>query len=201
MSLKEKVNELLKQVGLTADEIKMAQMKLEDGMTVIEADSFEAGMPVMIVNEGEMLPMPIGEYTLEDGRILVVEEVGMIKEIKEAQAEEVAPDAVPAEAETTEMETQSAKKIVESIIKESFFSEMDALKAENTELKLELESLKLSAQAETTEVVETTEIVETAEPTAEPITFNPEQPKQEMKFKFGRTGESTINRIINQLNK
>lgn len=201
MSLKEKVNELLKQVGLTADEIKMAQMKLEDGMTVIEADSFEAGMPVMIINDTEKVPMPVGEYTLEDGRILVVEEVGVIKEIKEATAEEVAPDMQPAEAETTEMETQSAKKIVESIIKESFFSEMDALKAENTALKLELESLKLSAQAETTETVETTEVVETAEATAEPITFNPEQPKQEMKFKFGRTGESTINRIINQLNK
>lgn len=201
MSLKDKVNDLLKQVGLTANEIELAQMKLEDGMTVIEADSFEAGMPVMIINDTEKVPMPVGEYTLEDGRILVVEEVGVIKEIKEATAEEVAPDMQPAEAETTEMETQSAKKIVESIIKESFFSEMDALKAENTALKLELESLKLSAQAETTEIVETTEVVETAEPTAEPITFNPEQPKQEMKFKFGRTGESTINRIINQLNK
>ena len=198
MSLKEKVNELLKQVGLTADEIKMAQMKLEDGMTVIEADSFEAGMPVMIVNDGEMVPMPIGEYTLEDGRILVVEEVGMIKEIKEAQAEEVAPDAVPAEAETTEMETQSAKKIVESIIKESFFSEMDALKAENTALKAKIEKLKLSAE---TEVVEATETVVEVEPTVEPIAFNPEQPKQEVKFKFGRSGESTINRILNQLNK
>lgn len=201
MSLKDKVNDLLKQVGLTANEIELAQMKLEDGMTVIEADSFEAGMPIMIINDTEKVPMPVGEYTLEDGRILVVEEVGVIKEIKEATAEEVAPDMQPAEAETTEMETQSAKKIVESIIKESFFSEMDALKAENTALKLELESLKLSAQAETTETVETTEVVETAEPTAEPITFNPEQPKQEMKFKFGRTGESTINRIINQLNK
>jgi hypothetical protein len=198
MSLKEKVNELLKQVGLTADEIKMAQMKLEDGMTVIEADSFEAGMPVMIVNDGEMVPMPIGEYTLEDGRILVVEEVGMIKEIKEAQAEEVAPDAVPAEAETTEMETQSAKKIVESIIKESFFSEMDTLKAENTALKAEIEKLKLSAE---TEVLEATETVVEVEPTVEPIAFIPEQPKQEVKFKFGRSGESTINRILNQLNK
>lgn len=201
MSLKDKVNDLLKQVGLTANEIELAQMKLEDGMTVIEADSFEAGMPVMIINDTEKVPMPVGEYTLEDGRILVVEEVGVIKEIKEATAEEVAPDMQPAEAETTEMETQSAKKIVESIIKESFFSEMDALKAENTALKLELESLKLSAQAETTETIETTEVAETAEATAEPITFNPEQPKQEMKFKFGRTGESTINRIINQLNK
>lgn len=201
MILKDKVNDLLKKVGLTANEIELAQMKLEDGKTLIEADSFEAGMPVMIINDTEKVPMPVGEYTLEDGRILVVEEVGIIKEIKEATAEEVAPDMQPAEAETTEMETQSAKKIVESIIKESFFSEMDALKAENTALKLELESLKLSAQAETTEIVETTEVIETAEPIAEPITFNPEQPKQEMKFKFGRTGESTINRIINQLNK
>lgn len=198
MSLKEKLNDVLKTVGLKATDVELAQMKLEDGMTVIEADSFDPEMAVMIVTENGNVPLPVGEYTLEDGRILVVEQEGIIKEIKDAMTEEEAPDNVPSEAETTEMETQSAKKIVESIIKESFFSEMDTLKAENTALKAEIEKLKLSAE---TEVVEATETVVEVEPTVEAITFNPEQPKQEVKFKFGRSGESTINRILNQLNK
>ena len=195
MSLKEKLNDVLKTVGLKTTEIELAQMKLEDGMTVIEADSFDPEMSVMIVTENGNVPLPVGEYTLEDGRVLVVEQEGIIKEIKDAMEEEVAPDNVPAEAEATEMEEQapSAKKIVESIIKESFFSEMEALKKENTELKAQLETLKLSE----VEAVEETVI---SEPIAEPIAVNPEQPATEMKFKVSR-GNSTINTVLNFINK
>lgn len=196
MSLKEKLNDVLKTVGLKATEVELAQMKLEDGMTVIEADSFDPEMAVMIVTENGNVPLPVGEYTLEDGRVLVVEQDGIIKEIKDAMTEEEAPDNAPAEAETTEMEaetTPSAKKIVESIIKESFFSEMEALKKENTELKAQLETLKLSE----VEVVEETVI---EEPIAEPIVINPEQPATEMKFKVGK-GSSTINTVLNFINK
>ena len=195
MSLKEKLNDVLKTVGLKATEVELAQMKLEDGMTVIEADSFDPEMSVMIVTENGNVPLPVGEYTLEDGRVLVVEQEGIIKEIKDAMTEEEAPDNVPAEAETTEMEEQapSAKKIVESIIKESFFSEMEALKKENTELKAQLETLKLSE-------VETVEETVIEEPIAEPIAINPEQPATEMKYKVGK-GSSTINTVLNFINK
>jgi hypothetical protein len=71
-----------------AVEITMATMLLKDGVTVLEAESFEAGQPVMIVAEnGDKVPAPIGEHELEDGRILVITEEGIIAEIKEMEAE------------------------------------------------------------------------------------------------------------------
>jgi hypothetical protein len=44
--MKEQINELLKKVGLKAEEIKLAQMKGADGVTVFEAEAFEAGQSV-----------------------------------------------------------------------------------------------------------------------------------------------------------
>lgn len=115
-------------------EVKLEQMKLADGMTVIEADSFEPEMAVVIVTEDEQkIALPVGEYELEDGRILVVEVEGIIKEVKEAPAQEEEapmeqPEAeVPVEAEA-EVEVTNPKKTVESIIKETFFAEMESLK-------------------------------------------------------------------------
>ena len=66
------------------DEIKLESMKLDNG-TVIEAEAFEANQEVFIVTENEeKIALPVGEYTLEDGMILVVVEEGVIAEVKEA---------------------------------------------------------------------------------------------------------------------
>jgi hypothetical protein len=63
--------------------VQLAQMKLNDGVTVLEAASFEAGKEVNIVAEdGTTTPAPVGEHELEDGNILVITEAGMIAEIK-----------------------------------------------------------------------------------------------------------------------
>ena len=145
-------------------EVKLEQMKLIDGNTVIEADSFEPGASVMIVvPEGEPIPLEVGKYELEDGRLLVVEETGMIAAIEEMPKEDV-EEEMPVEADVTpEVEVKQPKKVV--TITEQHFAEMEAKIAE-------LEA-KLSAM--TTEVVEEqpTDIIEfSAEP--KPIQFNPE---------------------------
>ena len=71
-------------------EVELATMKLDNG-TEIEAESFEANKEVFIVGEGEeKIALPVGEYTLEDGKILAVTEEGIIGEIKEASSEEEA---------------------------------------------------------------------------------------------------------------
>ena len=164
------LNEVKTLLGL---EVKLEQMKLDNG-TVLEADAFEAGNNVMIVTTDGTVALPVGEYTLEDGRILVCEQEGVIMDIKDAQTEEAMPESnhPAAEAEEPQMDmeeqTPSAKKIIETISKESFFSEIEALKKENLELKEQL--LKLSEVKE--EVV-----VESNEPAAEPIAFNPENKK------------------------
>ena len=118
-------------------EIKLAQMKLKDGVTVIEADAFEPEQAVFIVNGEERIAMPIGEYELEDGMILVVAVEGIIAEIKEAAVEE---EEAPEAEEEVEVEAQAEtvatpKRIVESVSKEMFFAEIEKLRTEIAELK------------------------------------------------------------------
>ena len=184
--------------ALLGMEVSLEMMKLMDGVTILEADAFEMDNEVFIVTEDEQkIPLPIGEYELENGMILVVAVEGIIAEIKEAVVEEeVAPEAeveVEVEAEAAPVAPQ-AKKTVESIVKETFFSEIEALKNENTELKAKLESL--SKVEEVTE--EVTELAE--EP--KPISFNPENTNVVEPFRFEKNrSRSTIDSIFEKLNK
>ena len=86
-----KATEMIKQVknllGVELSDIQLAELKLENG-TVLEADAFESGKEVFIKTEDENVALPVGEYELEDSRVLVVEEEGMIKEIKAQEEDE-----------------------------------------------------------------------------------------------------------------
>jgi hypothetical protein len=126
------LNEIKTLLGM---DVNLAQMKLKDGITVIEADAFEMENAVFIVNGEERIPVPVGEYELEDGKILVVAVEGVIAEIKEAVIEEEAPEAeVEVEVEA-QAETATPKRIVESVSKEMFFAEIEKLQAQIAELK------------------------------------------------------------------
>jgi hypothetical protein len=190
------INKIKSLLGM---EVKLEQMMLIDGTTVLEADAFEMDNEVFIVTEDEQkIPLPIGEYELENGMILVVAVEGIIAEIKEAVVEEVAPEAEAPEVEVeveAEVETApTAKKTIESIVKETFFSEIEALKTENNELKAKLELL--SKVDEVTE--EVTELAE--EP--KPISFNPENTNVVEPFRFEKNrSRSTIDSIFEKLNK
>ena len=176
-------------------EVKLETMKLSDGVTVLEAEMFEAGNEVFVVTEDEQkIALPIGEYELEDGRILVVVEEGVISEIKEKEAEEEeVEEEAPTEEEAKkeqEMETSKAapKKIVESMIKESFFSEIEALKNENIALKAELSKLKEAKEVELSEV--------------KPISFNPENENTNESIKLSaKRPRTTMDSILEKLNK
>lgn len=128
------LNEIKTLLGM---ELKLAQMKLVDGVTVLEADAFEMDNNVFIVNGEERIAVPVGEYEMEDGMILSVAVEGVIAEIKEAVAvEEVAPEAeVEVEVEA-QAEVATPKRIVESVSKEMFFAEIEKLRTEIAELKL-----------------------------------------------------------------
>lgn len=187
--------------ALLGMEVSLEMMKLSDGTTVLEADAFEMDNEVFVVTPDEQkIPLPVGEYELENGMILVVEVEGIIKEVKEApMEEEVAPEEqatpeVPVEA-TEEPTAPQAKKTVESIVKETFFSEIEALKQENIELKAKLELLsKVDEVAE----VEATELSE--EP--KPIMHNPENtnPVEVMKFATKRQ-RTSLDSIFEKINK
>lgn len=176
-------------LGVESEEVRLAQMKLEDGLTIVESD-FEEGASIEIVTEDGKVSMPVGDYTLEDGRMVVVKEEGVIAEIKEAkeEEEETTEEVTEEEAKSEEKEeyaeeTKAPKKVIESITKESFFSEIEKLKEENESLKKELEGLKLSSEktsVENTEVKETekengsTEVELSTEEEPKPIVHNPE---------------------------
>jgi hypothetical protein len=179
-------------------EVKLEQMKLMDGTTILEADAFEMDNEVFIITEDEQkIPLPVGEYELENGMILVVAVEGIIAEIKEAVVEEVAPETEAPEVEVeveAEAAAPSAKKTIESIVKETFFSEIEALKTENIELKAKLESLSA------VEVV-TEEVTELAEE-PKPISFNPENTNVVEHFRLEKNRQrSTIDSIFEKLNK
>jgi hypothetical protein len=153
-------------------EVKLEQMKLADGQTVIEADMFEAEKEVFVVTEDEQrIPVPVGEYEMEDGRILVVAMEGVISEIKEmateeeevAEVEEVEAEQAPATPATP----AAPKKTIESVTKESYFSK---------EIE-ELKSLVTALSAQVLELKEAKEVELSVEPTPKPIVHNPENAK------------------------
>ena len=117
--------------------------------------------------------------------LVLIKILFLIEEIKEAKEEEVTEEVVEEEARSEEdkeeykEETKTPKKVIESITKESFFSEIEKLKEENETLKKELEGLKLSSvetSVENTkeEVKETTEVELSTEEEPKPIVHNPE---------------------------
>jgi hypothetical protein len=173
-------------------EVKLEQMKLIDGNTVIEADSFEVGASVMIVvPEGEPVPLEVGKYELEDGKVLVVEEVGIIAAIEEMPAESE-EEEMPVEADVTPEvtpEVKQPKKVVS--ITEQHFAEMEA----------KIEELETKLAAMTPEVVEEqpTDVIEfSAEP--KPIQFNPEnvQPMERVDLAIN-TPKSLRDRILEEV--
>ncbi len=63
-------------------EVKLEDMKLENG-TVITTEALKKGNEVFIVTDDEKVAMPVGEYILEDGKLLVVEEEGIIVDVRD----------------------------------------------------------------------------------------------------------------------
>ena len=192
MNEKSILNKVRTLLGL---EVKLETMMLSDGVSMLEADAFEAGQPVFILTEDEQrIPLPVGEYELEDMRILVVIEEGVIAEVREAaEVEEEVVEETPAVEEEVEATTETAtpKKTIESIVKESFFSEIEALKKENEELKAQIALSTVAA-----EEVAPVELSE--EP--KPISFNPENSQATDIFKFAtKRNATTMDTVLSRI--
>ena len=198
-------------------EVKFAQMTLENG-AVLEAEAFEAGNEVFIVNEEDRIALPVGEYTLADGNVLYVAEEGISGEVKSAEAEveeEVAEVAAEPVAELEAEAPANPKKIVESHTTETHFAEevpmeekikaivmpiIEEVKAELSAIREEMGYAKekmSQVEAENNELK--TEL--SAQSAAKPIKHNPEvAPKAEVKFAT-RKPQTAMNRVLSKLNK
>ena len=177
-------------------EVKLEQMKLENG-TVLEADKFEGGNEIFIVTEDERVALPIGEYVLEDGQTLVIEEEGIIKEIKsegeEAKEEEVEEEVV-VEAEEEEKEEMSyATK-----------EELAEVKSMVEEIKAMLEPKEEMSEEVKEEIVEEVkEEIKEELSAVKPIKHNPEAKtpqKKQVQFAKGQFN-TTLDRVLSKLNK
>lgn len=187
----DKIKDLLG-IELTSQEaeaVKLAQSTLENG-TVIEYDSMEAGSPVFIVSEDEKIALPAGEYTLEDGKILVVVDEGEIAEIKEAAEEEV--DATEEVEAAQEEEEEVTAEYIER-------EEFDALKKQIEDLKREFE--KHYDEKEEMAKKEKEELSK-VEVDAEPVYHSPDA-TQETKMNISTASnyrqETTLDRVLKKL--
>jgi len=198
------VIEKIKDVLNLNEEVKLEQAKLDNG-TVIEADAFESGNEVFIVTEDEKVALPIGEYALEDGKILVVAEEGIISEIKDAEAEEETEEEVE-EVEAKEEEEMGYATKEELAEVKSMIEEIKAMLEPKEDLSADDLGNLLTEELAKHEKVELNEIpvevqAELNEPSAEPIVSNPEVNKTISKFSVSKNRKSTtIDRVMSRLN-
>lgn len=196
MKATEMLNQVKNLLGVELSDVKLAQLKLENG-TVLEADAFEAGKEVFILTEDEKVSLPVGEYELEDSRVLVVQEEGLIQEIKAQEEEEVKEDDSEEEVEA------------QYISREEFTKEIDEIKAMIEKLgnKEDMssqvaEEVSLAVTEVLNDEAKEQEILaeELSKPAAEPIKHSPEESKFVPKFKFAQNRKkSTLDRVMETL--
>ena len=182
-------------------EVRLEEMKLENG-TVVSAETFEKGSEIFIVTDDEKVAMPVGEYILEDGRLLVVEAEGMIADVRDVS------DEVPAKEETEDLEevietevpeevVQEVEAIVEAVV-EVIAPVIEEVKSEIEELKKKFSDMDVKEEEKKEE-----EKKEKLSRSRKPIKHNPEAKapqKKQMQFAKGQFN-TTLDRVLNKLNK
>jgi len=183
-------------------EVKLEEMKLENG-TIVSAETFEKGSEIFIVTDDEKVAMPVGEYILEDGRLVVVSEEGMIADVREVS------DEVPAKEETEDLEEETVETevpaevateveaIIEAVV------EVIAPVIEEVKEEIEMLKKKFSDMDVKEEEKKEEEKKEELSAARKPIKHNPEAKapqKKQMQFAKGQFN-TTLDRVLNKLNK
>tara|TARA_B100000767_G_scaffold248700_1_gene249799 strand:- start:85 stop:651 length:567 start_codon:yes stop_codon:yes gene_type:complete len=172
-------------------EVKLEDMKLENG-TMVTAETFEKGSEIFIDSDGEKIAMPVGEYILEDGRLLVVEAEGLIADVREVS------DEVPAKEETEDLE-----EVIETEVPEEVATEVEAIVEAVVEViapvieevKTEIEELK--------KLYSENKKKEKMSAARKPLRHSPEAKapqKQDVQFGKGQFN-TTLHRVLSKLNK
>ena len=202
-------------------EVKLEEMKLENG-TLIEADSFEKGKEIFIKTDDEKVAMPVGEYILEDGKLLVVEEEGIIADMRDPS------DGVPAKEDAgkekdedgykkEETEDLEEKKEEEEMDEEAAVGDWKGMEKRIKNLEDAIADLKRDKENKLDEEEEV-EMENNRQPksrtikeefskeelsaAAEPIKHSPEASFGEVNMKVFAKGQykTTLDRVLNKLN-
>ena len=192
-------------------EVKLEEQKLENG-TVVSSEAFEKDNEIFIVTDDEKIAMPVGEYLLEDGRLVVVEAEGLIADVREVS------DEVPAKEEVEETEDlEEEKKEEEKMADVADWEGMEkriqnledaiaSLKKEDVEMGVENGGLKSRTVKEEFAEEVTEEIKEEVKEelaAVKPIKHNPEAStpqKKQVQFAKGQFN-TTLDRVLSKLNK
>jgi len=185
--LGEETADIVKDVEQSQEKVELATAKLDNG-TVLEAEAFEAGKEIFIVTEDDKVALPVGDYTMEDGKMLVVAEEGIIAEIKDLDEEE-APAEEEVEAEEEEMGYVTKEELAEAV------SEIKAMIEDMKKEEMSEDEVELSEELPK-EVKE-----ELSEPAAEPIAHNPEQKNNNIGVKFAQNRKpSILDKVMSKIN-
>lgn len=196
-------------------EVKLEEMKLENG-TIVSAESFEKGKEIFIVTDDEKVAMPVGEYMLEDGRLIVVPEEGMIGDVREVSDEVPAKESEEGEEITSDLKKkedyeEEEKKDEEDMAEvgdwEGMEKRIQNLEDAIADLKGDKES-KMEDEVEEEEMstvkpLKSRTVKEEFEAASKPIKHNPESKNKKVKkVEFGKGKfTSTLDRVLNKLNK
>jgi len=196
----EMLNQIKSVLGVelsTEEKVELAQAKLENG-TVLEAESFESGQEVFILTDDEKVALPIGEYEMEDGKILVIAEDGIISEIKEGGEEEVVEEEEEVEEVEEELKKEDKYATKQELAEiKSMVEEIKELmkegKKEEMQKEEELMSHKLTELAcQEDEALKE----ELSKPASEPIKHSPEAKEELNKVVYSQKRNLTTKDIV-----
>ena len=192
MKASEIVESIKEVLGMELAEIKveLEERELQNG-TKITAEKFEEGASVFILTESgdeeEKIALPVGNYEMNDGTVLVVSEEGKIGEIREDS------DEVPA----TEEDLEEDLAVVEDW--EGMEKRIQNLEDAVASLKADKEEMK---EVVVEEKVEASKVeLNSIEVAADPISHNPEKTVKKERVKFGNNRPmSTKDKVLQIIN-
>ena len=203
-----KSTEMINQIKTLLNlEVKLEDMKLENG-TIVSAESLEKGKELFIVTDDEKVAMPVGEYLLEDGRLIVVSEEGIIGDVREVSDEVPAKETEEGEEITSDLEEEDKKDKKEEMgyaTKEELSSAVKEIKANIEEIKEMMKPKEEDLSDDSESVLKTRTVKEefSEEAASKPIKHNPELESKKKQVKFGKSnfGATAMDRVLSKLNK
>ena len=193
-----KSTEMINKIKTLLDiEVKFETRKLDNG-TVVEAESFSQGNEIFIKTEDEKVAMPVGEYTLESGDVLLVKEEGMIAELgygkkeEEEEEEEMRDDGKEAAVDDWAGMEKRIKNLEDAV------ADLKKDKEPRSEETKDEKDIEVDAKEEVKEEVKE----ELSEPAVEPIKHSPEGTfeKKSKSFHFSNKRKlSVLDRVMEKL--
>tara|TARA_R110002074_G_scaffold218502_7_gene388991 strand:+ start:2062 stop:2676 length:615 start_codon:yes stop_codon:yes gene_type:complete len=203
-----KSTEMINQIKTLLNiEVKLEETKLENG-TIVSAESFEKDKEIFIVTDDEKVAMPVGEYLLEDGRLVVVSEEGMIADVREVSDEVPAKETEEGEEITSDLEEDKKEDKKEEMgyaTKEELSSAVAEIKANIDEIKEMMKPKEEDLSDDVEKSLKSRTVKEEfSEAASKPIKHNPEgetKTKNKMDFAKGKFNSTAMERVLNKLNK